>query len=55
VILGSREIDVATFSRWFWVHTVIVPLAIVALLIALAMRARRRRSIDPAGGELSRT
>jgi len=44
VILGSREIDVATFNRWFWIHTVVVPLVIVAVLIALVMTARRSSS-----------
>jgi quinol-cytochrome oxidoreductase complex cytochrome b subunit len=42
VILGSREIDIATFSRWFWTHTVVLPVVIVAILIALARTVRRR-------------
>ena len=40
VILGSREIDVTTFNRWFCTHTVLIPVVIVAVLIALAMAAR---------------
>jgi quinol-cytochrome oxidoreductase complex cytochrome b subunit len=42
VILGSSEIDVGTFSRWFWTHTVVLPVVIVAMLIALALTVRRR-------------
>jgi len=44
VILGSREIDVTTFNRWFWTHTVLIPVVIVAVLVALVMAARRPRS-----------
>jgi quinol-cytochrome oxidoreductase complex cytochrome b subunit len=46
VILGSREINTATFSRWFWTHTVVLPVVIVAVLVALAFAARRRPAED---------
>jgi quinol-cytochrome oxidoreductase complex cytochrome b subunit len=48
VILGSSEIGVSTFSRWFWIHTLVVPLVIVAVLVGLVMRSRRPRSVPPA-------
>jgi len=46
VILGSREIDVSTFSRWFWIHTLVVPLVIAAALIGLVITSRRPRRLD---------
>jgi quinol-cytochrome oxidoreductase complex cytochrome b subunit len=46
VLIGSTEVGTATFSRWFWVHTVLVPLVIVGALTALVISVRRR----PVGG-----
>ena len=42
VLIGSTEVGTATFSRWFWVHTVLVPLVMVAVLAALVINVRRR-------------
>ena len=41
VLIGSREIQTADLSRWFWLHAVALPGVIVAILIALAFATRR--------------
>jgi len=46
VLIGSTEVGTATFSRWFWVHTLVVPLVIAAALIGLVIKSRRPRLSD---------
>ena len=41
VLLGSTEVSTATMSRWFWVHTAVLPLVIIGVLAALVVSARR--------------
>jgi len=45
VLVGSREVTSATVSRWFWVHSLVAPLALVAVLVALGFRVRRQFGI----------
>ena len=44
VLVGGSTYSTATFARWFWVHTVVVPLAVVAVGAALTLVIRRERS-----------
>ena len=46
VLLGTREVSPATLSRWYWVHAVVLPVLLVAALIVIVLRARRRRSAN---------
>ena len=41
VLIGAQEMSTATFSRWFWVHSVAVPVALVGVLLALGFAVRR--------------
>ena len=46
VLVGVRTISTATFSRWYWLHAVVVPVVIVAVLVGFAITTRRSRP-DP--------
>jgi cytochrome b6 len=41
VIFGSSEVTTATVGHWFWLHALMVPLVIVAVVTALLTRAQR--------------
>ena len=44
VLVGSSEFAPATFSRWFWVHSVVVPVFLFGMLAAVIATARRGRA-----------
>ena len=48
VLLGSREVEVSTVARWFWLHAAALPLLLMAALTATALASRRPRA--PQGG-----
>jgi quinol-cytochrome oxidoreductase complex cytochrome b subunit len=43
VLVGSREFSTSTFSHWYWLHALVVPLVFVALFAALVGRVHGRR------------
>ena len=60
VLVGTAEINLDTFHRWFWVHTVAIPLAVFGIVgMMLVMLRRVRPAIgSPAGSaadEIRRT
>jgi hypothetical protein len=46
VIIGSKEISTGAFTTWFWVHTVVIPVVVLALGIALLRGGRARVDED---------
>jgi quinol-cytochrome oxidoreductase complex cytochrome b subunit len=44
VLLGSTEVGTPTVQRWFWVHSIVVPLLVVGVLTALLIAARRQKA-----------
>jgi quinol-cytochrome oxidoreductase complex cytochrome b subunit len=43
VLVGSSEIGPGTIDRWFWVHTVAIPVVFGGALLVLVLLARRTR------------
>jgi quinol-cytochrome oxidoreductase complex cytochrome b subunit len=48
VLIGSTEVRSATIARWFWVHSVAMPLLIIVMFVALFIGARRTAQPDTA-------
>ena len=51
VLIGSSATPVATFSREYWLHAVLVPVVIAGLLIALAISTLRASKLTGASEE----
>lgn len=49
ILIGSHELSSETFLRWFWVHTAVLPIALIglAVLLLLTTRPRAQQSPDP--------
>ena len=45
VLLGGSEVAVATLKRWFILHTIVLPPALVVLGVLLARVTRRARLV----------
>lgn len=56
VLIGSQEIGASTLARWYWVHSGVLPLAVLGLLVGTVATSRARRSSEvgagPQGAEL---
>ena len=44
IYVGSSQISVDTFQRWFWVHTVALPILFI-VLVGLTLRSNRRTAL----------
>ena len=53
VLVGTAEISKDTFHRWFWVHTVAMPLTIVIIVGVVGLMLRRALAAigSPAGSD----
>lgn len=48
--VDGRAFSADAMPRWFWSHTVVVPLVLAALLVVVTVRVRRARPAVPSPG-----
>ncbi len=48
VLIGSDELSTPTVSRFFWMHTVVIPVLLIVSVVAITIGGRRRRPAETA-------